>query len=351
MRHYSETNGRGLSISITAVAICAGMLSSGHSAKAQLPAMGVTGAHDPSAVTEYGSDSFIYFATGQGIVSRTSNNMINWTAGPSVFASPPSWTETAVPGFTGLFWAPDVSYFDGVYHLYYAVSTFGSQVSAIGMATSASIDPSNHNYEWVDHGPVIQSTTGSAYNTIDPSILVNTDGSVWMSFGSYWDGIYIAQINPATGMRENNTVTRVADNSQIEASYLYQHNGYYYLFVNFGMCCMGVDSTYNIRVGRSTSITGPFLDANGNPMISGGGTLLLGSEGKYIGPGQVGILDENNQYFMSYHYYDGDNDGDPTFAMDQLYWTGNNWPSLTPVPEPAWLIGVAVLPILMRRQR
>jgi arabinan endo-1,5-alpha-L-arabinosidase len=263
MRQYSKKNTRPLQTTTGIATIFAAIFVACHPAAAQLPATGVTGAHDPSAVTEYGSNSFIYFATGQGIVSRTSNNLTNWAAGPSVFASPPSWTETAVPGFTGLFWAPDVSYFDGEYHLYYAVSTFGSQVSAIGMATSESIDPSNHNYDWVDHGPVIQSTTGSPYNTIDPSILVNTDGSVWMSFGSYWDGIYIAQINPATGMRENNTVTRVADNSQIEASYLYQHNGYYYLFVNFGMCCDGVNSTYNIRVGRSTSITGPFLDENG----------------------------------------------------------------------------------------
>ena len=164
-----------------------------------------------------------------------------------------------MPGFTGFFWAPDVSYFDGLYHMYYAVSTFGSQVSAIGMATSPTINPSSFQYDWTDHGAVIQSTTGKDYNAIDPSVLVDTNGSVWMSFGSYVDGIYVAQINPATGMRENSTLTRVADNSSIEASYLYQHDGYYYLFVNFGMCCMGVNSTYNIRVGRSTSITGPYF--------------------------------------------------------------------------------------------
>ncbi|HEY1684486.1 MAG TPA: arabinan endo-1,5-alpha-L-arabinosidase [Tepidisphaeraceae bacterium] len=332
-------------------AIWAALLFSGQRAAAQLPAYGVTGAHDPSTLTQYASNGFIYFATGQGIVSRTSTNMINWSAGPSVFVSPPSWTESAVPGFTGDFWAPEVSYFEGVYHLYYAVSTFGSQVSAIGMATSGSIDPTNKNYQWVDHGPVIESTNGSDYNTIDPSILVNSDGTVWMSFGSYWDGIYITQINPATGMRLNNNATQVADNSQIEASYLYQHNGYYYLFVNFGMCCMGTSSTYNIRVGRSTSITGPYLDENGQPMLDSGGTLLLGSEGRYIGPGQVGIMDENSQYWMSYHYYDGDNNGTPTYALEQMYWTSNNWPTLTPVPEAGGMLVSIVLPILLRRRR
>lgn len=313
-----------------------------------LPATGDTSAHDPSALIEFGDDSFIYFATGQGIISRRSNDMIDWVDAPPVFATPPAWTETAVPGFTGFFWAPDVSYFSGEYHMYYAVSTFGSQVSAIGMATSPSINPSNPQYSWTDHGPVIQSTTGNDYNAIDPSVLVDNNGSVWMSFGSYNDGIYIAQINPNNGMRENSTLTQVADNSSIEASYLYQHDGYYYLFVNFGMCCMGVNSTYNIRVGRSTSITGPYFDENGQPMVDGGGTLLLGSEGRYIGPGQVGIMDYDNQDWMSYHYYDGDNNGAPTYALEQLNWTSDNWPTLTPVPESAgawtafavmWLVG------------
>ena len=252
----------------------------------------------------------MYFATGQGIVSRVSDDMEHWTNGPVVFNTPPAWTETAVPGFTGDFWAPDVAYFDGLYHLYYAVSTFGSQVSAIGMATNTTLDSLDFSqYDWVDQGPVIESTTGSPYNAIDPDVLVDTNGSVWMTFGSYWNGIYITKLNPTTGKPISSAVTQIADNSQIEASYLYHQGDYYYLFVNFGMCCMGVDSTYNIRVGRSTSVTGPFYDENGVNMVDGGGTLLLGSEGRYIGPGQVGILAQGNVDWMSYHYYDGDNGG------------------------------------------
>jgi autotransporter-associated beta strand protein len=305
------------------------------SAVAQLPAYGVTGAHDPSTLLQVG-DSYMYFCTGQGILSRVSPDMEHWIAGPAVFSTPPAWTETAVPGFTGDFWAPDVSYFDGIYHLYYAVSTFGSQISAIGMATNTTLNYLDYaSYDWVDQGPVIQSTTGSLYNTIDPSILVDTNGSVYMSFGSYWNGIYITQLNPSTGkLLNSNQPTQIADNSQIEASYLYHQGNYYYLFVNFGMCCMGVDSTYNIRVGRSTSVGGPYVDENGVPMTQGGGTLLLGSEGRYIGPGQVGIMPEGNDFWMSYHYYDGDNDGTPTYALQQLYWNNQAWPTLTaPAPE------------------
>ncbi len=299
-------------------------------AQTPLPAFGVTGAHDPSTLWPTGNNSFIYFATGQGLVSRTSVDMEHWIAGPAVFSTAPAWTTTAVPGADGDFWAPDVSYFDGIYHLYYAVSTFGSQVSAIGMATNTTLNDLDFaNYHWVDQGPVIQSTTGSAYNTIDPSVLVDTNGSVWMSFGSFWNGIYLAQINPSTGKMLNSTVKQIADNSMIEASYLYHQGNYYYLFVNFGLCCMGTSSTYNIRVGRSTSVNGPYLDQNGVPMTQGGGTLLLGSEGKYIGPGQVGIMPQGNVDWMSYHYYDGTNNGTPTYALQQLYWNNQSWPTLT----------------------
>jgi autotransporter-associated beta strand protein len=299
-------------------------------AQAQLPAFGVTGAHDPSTLWPTGNNSFIYFATGVGLPSRVSTDMEHWTAGPSVFSTAPAWTTTAVPGANGDFWAPDVSYFDGIYHLYYAVSTFGSQVSAIGMATNTTLNDLDFtNYHWVDQGPVIQSHVGSAYNTIDPSVLVDTNGSVWMSFGSYWNGIYLTKLDPTTGKPISSATQQIADNSMIEASYLYHQGNYYYLFVNFGQCCMGTSSTYNIRVGRSTSVSGPYLDQNGVPMTQGGGTLLLGSEGKYIGPGQVGIMPQGNVDWMSYHYYDGTNNGAPTYALQQLYWTNNSWPTLT----------------------
>jgi arabinan endo-1,5-alpha-L-arabinosidase len=298
-------------------------------AAAQLPAFGVTEAHDPSTLLQT-PNGYMYFATGTGIESRTSRDMEHWIAGPAVFSTPPAWTTTAVPGFTGTFWAPDVSYFDGIYHMYYAVSTFGSQVSAIGMATNTTLNDLDFtNYHWADQGPVIQSNKTTGYNAIDPSVLVDTNGSVWMSFGSFFAGIYITKLDPTTGKQISNTSQLIADNSQIEASYLYHQGNYYYLFVNFGLCCQGVNSTYNIRVGRSTSVSGPYLDANGVPMTQGGGTLLLGTEGKYIGPGQIGIMPQGNIDWMSYHYYDGTNNGAPTYALQQMYWNNQGWPTVT----------------------
>ncbi len=110
---------------------------------------------------------------------------------------------------------------------------------------------------------------------------------------------------------------------------MYPHGGSYFLFVNWGTCCSGVESTYNIRMGRSSTITGPYLDRNGVNMLSSGGTLFLQGTGKYVGPGQVGIISEGGANWFTYHYYDGNNNGDPTLDMEPLSWTSDNWPVFT----------------------
>ncbi|MGH7976597.1 MAG: family 43 glycosylhydrolase, partial [Limisphaerales bacterium] len=304
---------------------------------AQFNLRGSLGIHDPSPVIKCNGRYYV-FGTGQGIISKSSADKTYWVTGPSVFASPPSWTTTAVPGFTGDFWAPHVMFFNGQYYLYYAVSTFGSQVSAIGLATNPTLDPTDPNYHWTDQGPVIQSTTGSAYNCIDPSVTFDASSNLWMSFGSFWSGIYLVQLDAATGLRNtiNTTISLLADDNAasgdpIEASYLYYHGNYYYLFVNWGTCCANpaLTSTYNIRVGRSAAINGPYVDQNGVRMTSSGGTLFLKATGKYIAPGQMGILDENGASYFGYHYLDANNGGVPTFDLEPLSWTADGWPTFT----------------------
>ena len=296
---------------------------------------GSLGIHDPSDVVKCNGRYYV-FGTGNGIISKSSADKQYWVAGPTVFpivgnkVIVPAWTTNAVPGFQGTFWAPHIFFMNNQYYLYYAVSTFGSQVSAIGLATNPTLDPTGPAYQWTDQGPVIQSTTGNVYNCIDPSVTFDASSNLWMSFGSYWNGIYLVQLDPATGLlNAAPTLTHLAYNSSIEASYLYYHGGYYYLFVNWGTCCAGMDSTYNVRVGRSTSITGPFLDRNGVNMLSSAGTLFLKTTGKYIGPGQIGILDEGGTNCFSYHYYDGNANGAPTLDIEPLYWTPDGWPAFT----------------------
>lgn len=298
---------------------------------------GYINAHDPSTIIHCKNRYYVY-STGQGILSHSSADRVFWSPGPPVFASPPGWTTNAVPGFTGLFWAPDILFFNNLYHLYYAVSTWGSQVSAIGLVTNPTLDPSDPAYQWTDQGPVIQSGNGSPYNTIDPSFTWDANGNLWMAFGSYWNGIYLVQLDPVTGLRiaPNSPTYHLAYNSSIEASYVYRRGCYYYLFVNWGSCCSGVNSTYNIRVGRSTSITGPYLDRNGVDMASNGGTLFLRANGKFTGPGHVGILSEGGRQWLTFHYYDANAwapqynaYGDADFQCVPLSWTADDWPVYT----------------------
>jgi arabinan endo-1,5-alpha-L-arabinosidase len=298
------------------------------------PLRGYLAAHDPSTITQC-KDRYYIFWTGQGILSKSSADKVFWTPGPPVFTNPPAWTTNAVPGFTGLFWAPDLLYFNNSYHLYYAVSTWGSQVSAIGLVTSPTLDPSDPSYNWTDEGPVITSTNGSPYNTIDPSFTWDNSGGLWMAFGSYWNGIYLVQLNSNSGLRitPHSPTYQLAYNSSIEASYLWRRGGSYYLFANWGSCCSGVNSTYNIRVGRSTNVTGPYLDQNGVSMANNGGTIFLQGSGKFTGPGHVGILSQGGSQWLTHHYYDAnswasqyDAYGSPDFSFVPLSWTADDWP-------------------------
>lgn len=312
---------------------------------AQYPIGGSTGAHDPSTLIKDGSRYYLFY-TSQGLESKYSTDLRTWTySGGSqrIFPNgPPAWTTNAVPDFTGFFWAPDVAYFNGKYHVYYSISSWGTIDSAIGLVTS----PSLISPTWTDQGKFVQSdaaweavaeTDTTSFNCIDPSILVDTNGSIWMVYGSYSDGILVTQIDPSTGKRLNpaSIGTKVASSSTsffsntTEGAHLHQRGGYYYLFLNYGGCCSGVDSTYNIRVGRSASPTGPYLDKNGINMLNAGGTVLLESTGRFIGPGHTGILVEGSTNWFTYHYYDANNNGAPTIGLNQLFWTDDGWPALT----------------------
>ncbi len=289
-------------------------------------------AHDPSTIIQC-KDRYYTFHTGEGIRSKWSSNKVFWVAGPPVFNNPPSWTTNTVPEFTGTFWAPDVISVSNRYFLYYSISSWGKQVSAIGLATNPTLDPADPAYQWTDQGMVINSVEGSPYNTIDPGVTWDGSGRLWLVFGSYWNGIYLTQLDPATGRRisPSSPTYRLAWKSAIEASWIYQRGGLYYLFVNWGSCCDGVNSTYNIRVGRSTQITGPYFDKNGVNLVDGGGSLFMAGNGKYAGPGHPGVLVENGQEWLSFHYYDanvwsGDSYGEARLGVIPLKWSADGWP-------------------------
>ena len=294
---------------------------------AQTASRGIS-TRDPSTIVKC-KDEFWVFYTGRGVPSFHSKDLVKWEPGPPVFRTAPEWIAAAVPENRNMnYWAPDLIHLGDRYLLYYSVSSFGKITSAIALATTPTLDPADPAYRWTDQGIVVQSREGGDFNTIDPSVFSDDDGTLWLAFGSYWSGIKLVQLDPKTGRRlvPDAVVSSLAYNKSIEASFLYKHEGYYYLFVNWGTCCKGVESTYNIRVGRSRKITGPYLDKDGVDMLKAGGTLLLANQPPLFGPGHAGILQANGKtWFTSDFEGDSRMGGKATLAVMPLTWN-SGWP-------------------------
>ncbi|MEU3356495.1 arabinan endo-1,5-alpha-L-arabinosidase, partial [Streptomyces sp. NPDC037389] len=240
--------------------------------------------HDPTMIRT-ASGQYRLYATGGGISSKSSPDRTAFAAGADAFGSRPAWWSrySSVPEA----WAPDISYHGGKYLMYYSVSSFGSNTSAIGLAGSTTGAPGT----WSDYGIVYTSDSSSDYNAIDPNLFVDDDGRWWLSFGSWWTGIKMIRVDPATGKQlasdtaRRSLASRPTGTKAVEAPYVVKRNGYYYLFASYDTCCAGTGSTYKVKVGRATSFTGPYRDKNGVAMTDNGGTPVLESHGSVIGPG------------------------------------------------------------------
>ena len=282
--------------------------------------------HDPSTIVSEGGESWC-FATGHGI-SVLRQDGREWLFAGTVFprGRDPQWHRDMVPGNKGHLWAPDVIELGGRWCVYYSVSTFGKNTSAIGMASRRKPGPGTEDEPWEDHGVIVSSGSGDRFNAIDPAV-VRDGRKLWMSFGSYWDGIMLIELDPVTGLRRDagRKPVRLAAAPDIEAPFLHTEGGWHYLFVNWGKCCRGTESTYEIRVGRSRRIDGPYEDRAGNPMVAAGGTLVLGSRGRFIGPGHASIYRKGGRQWLVHHFYDGDDRGVSKLRLLPLEWE-DGWP-------------------------
>jgi arabinan endo-1,5-alpha-L-arabinosidase len=304
---------------------CPGARYDATSPPAALALTGNLGTHDPSAIVSGGR---IYeFQTGPRLPTKTSSNLTSWSAGSAVFSANPAWITTQVPG-AGDLWAPDISFFGGQFHLYYAASTFGSNHSCIGHATRASLDSGS----WTDHGAVVCSNAGSArddWNAIDPNVVLDGDGTPWLAFGSFWGGLKMVKLD-ATGARADTTLHAIAARPSaggaLEAPFVFERCGTYYLFMSWDKCCVGVDSTYNIRVGRATSVTGPYVDKAGVALMQGGGTLVTAGDSRWKGPGHNAIIVYGDRTYNVHHAYDAQNSGNPTLRITEVAWDADGWP-------------------------
>ena len=298
--------------------------------------------HDPAMIQAADGTFWLY---GSHNVMASSPDLINFTSRNPDFATDFPWwaaENTTAPGGRTDVWAPSPLYANQTYFQYYSIpiftnpAVFGSNngpEAVIALMTSP-----NPNGPWTDTGKIISScgytagcTTG--FNAIDPAPFIDPSGKWWMSFGSFYDGIYVLQLDPATGLRlaANPTLYNIARRGAgIEGSYIFPWivNGtqYYYFFASINACCVGTASTYRIITGRSTSPTGPYLDRGGLDLMNGGGTILLSSHGNIYGPGGQGVIAVNNQPILLYHYYDGANHGTPTLGLNKLAFDSTAWP-------------------------
>ncbi|MFZ0747432.1 MAG: arabinan endo-1,5-alpha-L-arabinosidase [Terracidiphilus sp.] len=303
------------------------------------------GTHDPSIARE--GNNYYVFATGRApgggqLAIRCSTDLTDWKLCGHVFDGIPGWIHEASPGTIDL-WAPDISYFDGKYHLYYAYSLFGVNTSGIALATNETLDPKSPKYAWKDEGLVLRSTAQDDFNAIDPNIVLDDKGQPWLSLGSFWSGIKMRKIDRATGklsatdMRTYALASRKApehpepakaglppDWEAIEAPFVVHHEGFYYLFVSFDLCCRGVKSTYRTMVGRSRRVTGPYVDRAGVAMLQGGGTPLLVANQRWLGPGGASVLQRPEGDIIVFHAYDAET-GKPALQVSSLTWQ-DGWP-------------------------
>ncbi len=304
--------------------------------------------HDPVMIQE--NDTYYLFCTGWGISVWSSPDLKTWTKEEPVFSDAPKWAKDAVKDFKGHIWAPDISYFNNQYYLYYSVSSFGKNTSCIGLATNKTLNPKDPDFKWIDHGKIIQSFPGKTnWNAIDPNLIVSDDNVPYLTFGSFWDGLKMVQLSsdatkvvsnldkiPTIASRkksssdpnppsiDNNPVD--AGSNAIEAPFIFKKEDFYYLFASIDYCCKGINSTYKMIIGRSKNIQGPFIDKEGKNMGTGGGSILYQGNKNWYGVGHNSAYTFNNKDYLIFHGYDANDEGKPKLIIKEMIWDKEGWP-------------------------
>jgi arabinan endo-1,5-alpha-L-arabinosidase len=302
--------------------------------------------HDPVIIKQ--DSTYYIFCTGRGIAMWSSADRVHWKAEKPVFESAPQWAVDTIPGFKNHIWAPDISYYNGQYYLFYSVSAFGKNTSAIGLATNTTLHTNDPNYKWVDHGRIIQSIPGKTnWNAIDPNLITDKDGTPYLVFGSFWDGLKLVKLNkdrlsvaedirniPTIATRRKNSSENLsavdgnpvdAGGNAIEAPFIFKHDKYFYLFASIDYCCKGPQSTYKMIIGRARNLTGPYLDKSGLAMNKGGGTILLAGDKDWYGVGHNGVSTFDGTDCIIFHAYDAADKGISKLQLKKLSWV-DGWP-------------------------
>jgi beta-xylosidase len=295
--------------------------------------------HDPVIIRQH--DTYYLFSTGRGISMMSSTNLRDWKYEGPVFSEPLTWAQELIPGFRHHIWAPDIIFHDDTYHLFYSVSAFGKNTSAIGRASTPTLDRTDPAYKWTDHGLVLQSVVHRDFwNAIDPHIIIDEGGTPWMSFGSFWGGLKLVKLtndlSSVTEPQEWHTLVKgqrspFLDDSEpgdgaVEAPFIFKKGNYYYLFASYDYCCRREKSDYNIRVGRSRTVQGPYLDKEGNSMAQGGGTMVMQGNEQWAGVGHNAVYHfDGTDYLVAHGYLTAEN-GTSKLIIREMNWDADGWP-------------------------
>jgi len=288
-------------------------------------------------------DTCYLFSSGPGITFYSSKDMVTWTLRGRVFPGDPSWARGVARGFNGHIWAPDIVKHDGRYYLYYAVSAMGKISSAIGVTINKTLDPGSPDYQWEDQGIVVRSIPGrDLWNAIDPNIIVDAGGTPWLSFGSFWSGVKLVRLDSSwkavaepqewysIAKRERSVLVddSVPGPAEVEGPFIFKKGDYHYLFVSWGLCCRGKDSTYKIMVGRSKDVRGPYLDKDGRSLAQGGGSVVMSGNKDWSGMGGGSAYTMDGKDYFVFHAYETADNGLQKLKIAEIKWDENQWPVL-----------------------
>lgn len=261
-----------------------------------------------------------------------SENLVEWEYVGDVFSAEtkPSWGS----GQSGT-WAPDIIKIGSTYNLYYSLSVWDDGNPGIGVCTADS--PAG---PWRDRGMILSSETSGVNNSIDSYTFVYEDG-VYMIWGSFHGLYMIALESDGLSVKEGavpQLIGGTANSSDFEAAYMIEREGYYYLFLSLGHCCLGIQSTYYVNVVRSRSPLGPWEDRKGNGILNRGtvGELVVKGSEDIMGPGHnCAIQDDNGDWWLVYHGYEtkyvlGNYGSSPrrSLFIDKLLWDEDGFPYL-----------------------
>lgn len=299
--------------------------------------------HDPVIAKQ--GDTYYLFCTGPGITSFTSKDLKTWTKAKRVFAESPKWAKKVAPGFNGHIWAPDITLHNGTYYLYYSISAFGKNTSAIGLVTNSTLNPEDENYKWEDQGIVIQSAPNrDLWNAIDPNLIFDEKGTPWLAFGSFWSGLKIVKLEDdlktiaqpqewypiASRERSPNLPDTDAGDAALEGPFIFKKDDYYYQFLSWDYCCRGEESTYKLVVGRSKEVTGSYVDKEGRKLVDGGGSLVIEGNKNWYGVGHNSVFTFEGKDYTFMHGYDAKDNGLPKLVVKEITWV-DGWPSVKPM--------------------